>query len=276
MPISSFLVLFVVAVCAFLGNTAISVARRASWFRRSGITIDATPLLLVVRETWAVLVVLTWRLLRRGRRLDRRAPASNHDVVVLVHGMWADGTSMWGLRRALSGLGRSTLAPDIGRRGDTLGAWGDDIAEALGACEGAVDVVCHSLGGVALRVALTHRPWLRERIRSVSLLAVPDDGTGAADGIPMRIARDMRRGSAFLASLPALDVLVPRADVLRVISRHDPIVYPAADADVLLEGFGHAELLTHRGVRAIIIDHVMTRSGSTVAPPSGRMMIDTA
>ncbi len=257
-PVALFVALFVALVVGVVG----AYARRAFLVPSAA----AASAGLILREAWAQLVILAWTLVRRGHRTG----AGEGLPVVFVHGLAADGTSMWGYRRAVATLGRPTSAPSLGgmflpiekHALRLVGA----LERALCAHPDGVDVVCHSMGGVVLRAALGMRPDLGERIRHVVTVASPHTGTAAARHIPLPEARQLFIGAPFISGLPTLRQLLPHARLTTISSAHDAVVYPQETcrvegaAEHALSGFGHAELLVHPRVVDLVVASLTTPS----------------
>lgn len=108
-------------------------------------------------------------------------------------------------------------------------------------CDG-VDVVCHSMGGVATRYLLQVEGY--RGIRSLTTLGSPHFGTKRARLAPGRSGRDMVPGSAFNLKLQASE---PRTDVPinTVWSHADEIISPAPSA--VLEFANHVHEVEDQG-----------------------------
>lgn len=224
---------------------------------------------LVVREAIAQVRIIGWFVLRRGAG-DMGSvpgdPSDDHVVpVVLAHGFMADGTCMWAMRQPLLARGRPTYAPHLGRMMRPVEAYApllvDTIERALFEhpdAEG-VDVVAHSMGGIALRQALRVRPDLALRVRRVVTIASPHAGTLPAQHLPLVEARSLHPGAAWLLDLPSLRRLLPLAAITTIASRHDAVVYPHSTCAVEgaahhdLDHIGHAELLLHPKVLDLVV-----------------------
>jgi pimeloyl-ACP methyl ester carboxylesterase len=139
------------------------------------------------------------------------------------------------------------------------------VERAVGLDPEGIDVVCHSMGGVLLRSVLARRPDLARRIRRVVTLGSPHRGTAAARGIPwLPEVQALKRRSAFLAGLPSLSALVPRA--VTVAGTLDTIVYPVDTAledgaEHVVIPAGHAGLLT-RPEAVAAVRHALVRQAS--------------
>lgn len=240
--------------------------RRALFFARHGGAQPPRRLPFAVsllRELWAQLQIVGWSLLRKGQRL----PTPGGDPpVVLIHGLMANGTSMWALQRALHAAGRNTGAPHLGGALRPIAAYAERLAAFLERSAGPVDIVCHSLGGIILRACLEKHAELRPRIRRVVTVASPHHGSGAARWLPIPEARALVPGGAFITALPSLRALLPGARITTFASRHDCVVYPHTTSQVdqatnhELDDVMHAELIVDPGVVRRVVDAVIDES----------------
>ena len=171
--------------------------------------------------------------------------------VLLVHGFVGRPTHLRGHQRALHAAGRATRLVDLGWQFRGVPSYAPALERALEAVD-TCDVVAHSMGGVVLRHVLHTRPDLRDRVHAAVTLGTPHAGTVAAE-LPVDLPADvvdLRERSRFLAELPPLVELIPRARRVAVGARWDTVVFPLANTlpagmePVVLEGFGHNGLLT--------------------------------
>lgn len=259
--------LFVVLLASIVGL----YLRRGIWGRREQGSARATVSLLgvIAREAAAQLRIVLWAALRRGAgEITRRTVGPSGRPVVLVHGIAADGTSMWALRRALDQAGRPTWSPHLGTMFRSIEAYAERLAPALEAALAAhpdadgVDVVCHSMGGIVLRACLAAHPELATKVRHIVSIASPHEGTVVATGLPITEARQLFRGAPWLVALPTLRQLVPDARITTIASRHDAVVYPHDTSRVPgaqwheLDHLGHAELLVAPAVVDLVVNSI--------------------
>lgn len=255
--------LAILVALTFIATVSSSYMARALYLGAARPTLNLGEWIsLVVREAIAQARIVGWHLSRRGAGPIMGAipgdPSDDHIVpVVLAHGMFADGTSMWMLRKGLADCGRPTYAPHLGRILRSVERYAEALEQAIDRAlvehpraEG-FDVVAHSLGGIALRHCLSQRPDLARRVRRVVTIASPHSGTRAATHLPVAEARMLFPGAAWLLLLPSLRALLPQAAITTISSRHDAIVYPYETCCVegathhQLDHVGHAELLLH-------------------------------
>lgn len=188
------------------------------------------------------------RLLRSGR------------PILLVHGFMQTRSSFALLAPRLSGCGLGPIysinlpALDVNllHQAQLLSERIDQIRLATGAKT--IDVVAHSTGGLAVRLA--ERGRHASRIRRLVTLGTPHHGTQVAHVVFGPVARDMRPGSDLLLSLP----IPPVGQLVSISSSHDFCVIPPESAqvgplgrDILVQHVGHLALLTDARVSLEVI-----------------------
>lgn len=174
--------------------------------------------------------------------------------VLLVPGWFNEGKSMEPLRRRLLASGWAEQCVVALGFEDPVGsnrAHARELARAVVALKertGArrVDVVAHSMGGLALRYYLWNGG--AEHVRRAVFLATPHRGTMSAFLAWGEGAEEMRPGSAFLVSITRAPVLPPRLRALTVRTPLDLHVLPAESAR--LPGVADVEVCcpTHEGM----------------------------
>jgi len=262
----------VVIVVVFV-NVFFMLFRRALWSRKASAGRSSFHifggrsgfLAAVWRESKAHLWVVTWFVTRTGAGRLSFQPGL---PVVLVHGVVADGTAMWALRRTFHAMGRATHSPSLGGPFRPVEAYAARLvpvlAEAIATAndDEKIDVVCHSMGGVVLRVVLRDNPEMAARIGNIVTLAAPHAGTVTADGVPVAEARQLARNSPWLRALPSLRELVPHARITTIASHTDAVVFPHETSRVLgaseheLLDMGHSEMLMSPRVIRLVVDSV--------------------
>lgn len=180
---------------------------------------------------------LTHSVLQPATPLSRRlAPVADRDgpALLFVHGYCCNGQFWLPLRHRLAALGlRHHLTVDLEPVFADIDTLADRLharLEALGAGtrRPPVILVAHSMGGLVARACL-HRHG-RQRVQALITLGTPHAGTALAYLGPGRSARQMRPGSAWLASLPPPP---PDLPALHLASPADELVSPAASAHAL-------------------------------------------
>lgn len=187
------------------------------------------------------------------RRIEPTTPTSKARVLC-VHGFTQNGTNFRALQRALRDVGRMSESVSLGYPPRHLRRYATALEKRLDAFlpedpDATVDLVCHSMGGLVLRLVLQRRPDLAARVSRVVTLGSPHFGTGSARGIPLPETRFMGRRSPELDALPHLAELAPQALVTTIGSEDDTTVYPVETTfgrgarHVQLTGLGHGGIL---------------------------------
>ena len=126
-----------------------------------------------------------------------------------------------------------------------------------------VNLVCHSMGGLAARhYRREHGPG---RVAKLVTISSPHNGTMlAAMGLGLN-ARQMHRGSAFLAALAATEAAHPPAvDATSIYSPHDNLVSPQDTSrlpwarNVAIPGMGHVDILGCDRTFALVLEELRT------------------
>ncbi|RTL46631.1 MAG: permease [Burkholderiales bacterium] len=161
-----------------------------------------------VGEVVASELAFSWRQPWREGAFPDHLPAGATTGVLLVHGFMCNRGRWNGWMARLRTQGVAYVAPSLEPAFGSIGAYADEIeagVQRLLAHTGRLPVVCaHSMGGLALRA------WWRrygagyaQAPRAITL-GSPHQGTRmAALGLGLN-ATQMRRGSDWLAALPAL------------------------------------------------------------------------
>ncbi len=192
-----------------------------------------------------------------GRRMGGR---DDGIPVVFVHGYFQNRVDFVWLARVLRRAGMGPLYGvnywsfgPIERSAAKVAAFVEEVRAAHGAP--AVDLVCHSLGGlVAAEVVRKHPTW----IRRVATIASPHAGVHWPGPLIGSVGAQMRARGEWMSSRRDLKCDVP---LLSVYSSHDNLVYPHVTAsraavggrDVVVEGPGHfAILFDERMAQAVV------------------------
>jgi hypothetical protein len=277
LPIGIALGLVAVVVCALALWVLGTHLRWSLFHRRAGkqVVLGALPTLaLWTGELGALLTLTWWRVTGLGDGGFSSSQTKNRGrPVVCVHGMWGNGTNMRRIRAALEARGRPSYSVDLGRPFRGIEDYGPPLALALHQAlalhpEGdGLDVVCHSMGGVVLRVVLAADPELAAAVRTVVTISSPHQGTHLAVGIGAFVpeAPSLARGSAWIGALPPLSTSCPQARVVAVVASHDSIVYPEETCRIegcevhVLQGTGHAGTLTKREAVDVVVQALQGR-----------------
>lgn len=207
-------------------------------------------------EVLAAPVVFCWRQPFRSRLWPDHLPPSARGCrgVLLVHGfvcnrgLWAP----WLQRLRASGV--PVVAVNLEPVFDSI----DEVTQViedgvrrLEACTGlAPVVVCHSMGGLALR-----RWWAEQgddaRVHHAITIGTPHHGTWLARFAISRNAREMQQGSAWLATLAAREPAGRWQRFTCFYSHCDNIVFPPSTATLAgadnrhLPGVAHVHMADH-------------------------------
>lgn len=185
----------------------------------------------------------------RGVRTVRRRP------VLLVPG-WSDGARRLGrLRLALTSRGWPpwwVSAVDFADRYGSnrvhaleIAAAAEALLRETGAAE--LDVVAHSMGGLAARLAATDG-GLARRVRRLVLLGTPHRGTWAAWLAWGAGGREMRPGSDLLSELAVYEREAHAAELVCIRAAYDLRVFPASSARLAQARDAGAVGCTHAGM----------------------------
>jgi triacylglycerol esterase/lipase EstA (alpha/beta hydrolase family) len=184
--------------------------------------------------------------------------------VVFVHGYMQNRIGFVGLARRLRGARVGTMYgfnypwwSHVRSNAIRLARFIEHVSREENAAR--VDLVCHSMGGLVAFEAMRaeHEPG---RVRRCVTIASPHAGVAWRGPMLGFGSADLRRDSAYLTALGALELRVP---TLSIYSSHDNIVYPPATSalahrggeDALLEGGpAHFSILFSPTVAARVAD----------------------
>ncbi|SFU80654.1 alpha/beta fold hydrolase [Pseudoduganella namucuonensis] len=218
---------------------------------------------LFADEFSASMLTSSWHMLFPGRDLYLAKSPADAPPVLLLHGYGCNQGYWAQLAALLRGRGVSHLALDL----EPIAGSIDDYAPAIEAalrrlCEATGQaravIVAHSMGGLAARAHL--RRYGADRVARVITLGTPHHGTALADLGPGLNARQMRRGSPWLAELAASESAVIRALFVSFWSHHDNIVAPQDSSflpgarNVEFGGIGHVALGRHPRILQAVLD----------------------
>jgi len=189
--------------------------------------------------------------------------------VVLVHGYTQNRVDFVYLSRFLRARGLGPIYGfnyfsfgDIRSNGERLARFVEHVCKDSGAS--AVDLVCHSMGGLVARWCIRLEPG---RVRRCVTIASPHAGVRFRGPIVGRGGRQLRAGTHFLAELSTAPLGVP---MLSIFSTHDNIVAPAHDAaslapfggrDFVVDHVGHLTILFDQRVASAVADFLLADHG---------------
>ncbi len=179
--------------------------------------------------------------------------------VVLIHGYGSNRSCMLPIEAYLRAVGHDRIFPfNFGSGGAAEGIepvamrlrdFTEGVFDACGG-RGTVDLIAHSLGGLAARVYLQEYGGAR-RVDQCLTISTPHQGTYSSYWAPTTVGRQMRPGSDFLARLNAP---ARRASGVRFFSLWagmDLLVLPRENSiysegdDACINGAGHSGILIH-------------------------------
>jgi triacylglycerol lipase len=193
----------------------------------------------LLRELW--IAVLTQPILPLfylfGRRLARGKPGGV--PIVFVHGYMQNRVGFLGLVRALA---RKGLGPmfgfnypwfaSIASNAQRLERFLEAVCKETGS--GAVDLVCHSMGGlIAMELMANEARQETLKVRRCVTIATPHAGVMWRGPLLGFGATSLRRGSKLLEAHAGVKLKVP---CLSVFSSHDNVVHPKESSSLVLRG----------------------------------------
>jgi pimeloyl-ACP methyl ester carboxylesterase len=173
--------------------------------------------------------------------------------VVLVHGYTQNRADFVYLSRHLRARGLGPIYgfnyfsfADIRSSGARLARFVERICKRSGIP--AVDLVCHSMGGLVARHCIRLDP---SHVRRVVTIASPHSGVRFRGPVLGRGARQLRAGTKFMMEMSATPLGVP---MLSIFSTHDNIVAPAKESASLEAWGGRDFVVDHVGHLTILFD----------------------
>lgn len=259
--------------CIVVLWTAFSHLRFALYFRAESLRPPALGGLGWLRfygRTVRGAFLLLWWWFRAAFADGLRSPATagRNRAVLCVHGIFMNGTCMWGIRRFLEASARPTRAISMGLPFPSPERYAHALRRAMREMQSqypdeGFDLVAHSLGGVILRQVLRDHPELAGSLRHIVTLGSPHQGTAVLRWFRSGpIYRMIHLGSPYLQELGDLARLAPAARVTTLATLQDLVVYPSPVAhlegahQVTLRGVSHLGLLTEPSVHTLIVDEL--------------------
>lgn len=166
-------------------------------------------------------------------------PDDGYRPLVFVHGMAGDPTNFYAMRAYFSAMGRRRVyaiplsdAVDVEEMAQRLAAYVAAVVRenSLGS-DARVDLVAHSQGGIASRLAMDD-PAFSARIATLVTLGTPHAGTHVARFTATRQGTDLRRDSPVFGRLAAQLPWRGPARLVAFWSSSDLLVMPAESAAV--------------------------------------------
>ncbi len=220
-------------------------------------------------------------------RVEHRGPGRARPVV-LVHGWGAARTAMLGVQVALrlSGFDRvygfffsSEDAPaGIESIAERLAVYVKRVRDACGGRH-TVDLVCHSLGGLAARYYLQHLGGHRLVDQCITL-ATPHGGSYASYWVPTIVGRQLRPESDFIGRLNAPGHRAPGVRFHSIGAGLDLMVLPRESAlyrqgsCTMIDDTGHNGILLNPKALREVCDRLS--AGQDIPAPAGRRALSAA
>jgi pimeloyl-ACP methyl ester carboxylesterase len=224
----AFTLFLVIMVGYSLGSFLL--ARSSMAERQFGVTLRE-----FLRETW--LTSITQPLMPFYYVYGDRMASGDGVPIVFVHGYMQNRVGFIGLERLLSRRGLGPMYAlnypwwdSIPANAKRLEHYVDSVCARTN--HAAVDLVCHSMGGlVALEMMriTTENP----KVRRLVTIATPHAGIAWRGPIIGRGATSLRRGSELLEALGGYKLAVP---TLSIFSAHDNIVHPKTTSSLAKRG----------------------------------------
>ena len=166
-------------------------------------------------------------------------PDDGYRPLVFVHGMAGDPTNFYAMRAYFSAMGRRRVyaiplsdALDVEEMAERLIAYVAAVVRENGlGSDARVDLVAHSQGGIASRIAMDD-PAFAARIATLVTLGTPHAGTHVARFTATRQGTDLRRESPVFGRLAAQLPWRGPARLVAFWSSSDLLVMPAESAAV--------------------------------------------
>lgn len=228
----------------------------------------AASLALLAGEWGAMLANnFLWLPLERAMlRPDPPAAPGAAMPVIVVHGYFSNRGTVRALVQALDRAGAgpvhapslpAVLAP-IATFASHLARVVDEVTAATG--QPRVILVCHSMGGLCAREYL--RAHGAAKVAGLVTLGSPHHGTALAALGAGRNAREMRRGSGFLAALAQAEDRGAPCPALSVYTTHDNLVAPQDSSrlawarNAAIAGVGHLAMLADPRVHRLATEEI--------------------
>ena len=246
--------------------TSVALGHRHRSPRDAAHQVDARGALrYFLREyrAWLVfnLVGMPWD--RWWVRPDPPLAPAGHMPILLVHGYFSNRGYFRELVRELEARGAGPVfTPNLRSWFASIEAQEEEIHAAIeritaAAGQPRVCVVAHSMGGLAMRAYLVRRG--AGKVAGLVTLASPHGGTALARFGSGENARQMRRGSVFLAELLRMEETAPHPPAWSIWSCHDNLVAPQESSRLpwarneCVVGLGHVSLLDAPEVHARVV-----------------------
>jgi triacylglycerol lipase len=205
------------------------------------------------------------KYLSADQHTDIRVGPNDRPVFILLHG-FVSNRGLWNpWLRELKSSSIDFVSVNLEPLFGSIDNYVEQIEEAVSqaeklSCRKPI-VICHSMGGLAIRKWLVSRPNAQERIGQIVTIATPHFGTWLGIFSLSRNGREMRCGSRWLLDLEAAEKRLRPNDTyagfLCWYSNCDNIVVPASSARLpgadnrRLKGIGHLAMVYNKQISQI-------------------------
>jgi pimeloyl-ACP methyl ester carboxylesterase len=218
-------------------------------------------------EVWVALVVFCWRQPFRHQAVPDWLPAqpTGQRGVVLVHGFMCNRGLWLPWFARLQGAGHAYVAVNLEPVMGSIDDYADTIEEAVARVTAATGIapvlLCHSMGGLAVRA------WLRVhqadgRVHRVLTLGTPHGGTWLGRFSRAVNGRQMSLAGEWVGALQKAEPAGRAALFTCWYSNCDNIVFPASTASLpgadnrFVEGVAHVQMAFDAGVMAACLEEI--------------------
>lgn len=246
---------------------ALSFAARSP--RAPGERLGPVATLALLAGEWGAMLANNFLWLPLERAILRPDPLPARAArlpVIVVHGYFSNRGTVSALVRVLDRAGAGpVLAPSlpavlapIATFARHLGRVIDEVNAATGS---RVILVCHSMGGLCAREYL--RTHGASKVAGIVTVGSPHHGTSLAALGAGRNAREMRRGSGFLAALAQAEAGGAPCPALSVYTMHDNLVAPQDSSrlawarNAAIAGVGHVAMLADPRVHRLVNEEIV-------------------
>ncbi len=246
------------ALLAFAGVLALVAVIVAASYAIARVSPLEGAMVEYAVTAWDYLAVLPFP----GAWVARDAREGTGPAVLLVHGYLCNRGAHWLLARRLRAAGFRVFAIDLEPVYAGIDAYVAPLAARIDAVLAATGqrqlaVVCHSMGGLALRACIAAHGGAKVAVGIT--LGTPHHGTRHARLGLGENARQMAAGSAWFADLERREAAAGRPPLVSICSRDDNIVAPQESSvlvgaeNIEVRGIGHLALLCSAPVAGHIV-----------------------